>query len=262
MNETREMIRARRRKAHNDRRDSGKYRFCTLAASMNLMDKRHGAEQKNKMSTKELRTEFFKRHPDMLFKDEDGTMYLMTLTSGASQISVDRIHDRLPDGDYAPHTLENIRFVPLKLNVALKASLSDIERHKETMKLFTCPVTLTRSEYCLIRHKIYNARSTCKLNGRPERGIGLDPLLTTERLVYKLLHDQKMICAISGLPMLLVAGSPFSISLDRICNNLGYTYENTQFVCRFKQFADGCVSQRKDETMEQTNERRKRLRFV
>ena len=255
------MIKIRRATAKLRRYDEGRYRFCGLAGSWNYMDKRKGVLQR-KMTTKDIKDEFFKRHPDMLFHDDDGSSHLMTLTSGPNQISIDRIIDKLPDGNYAPHTFDNIRFVPVKLNVLIKASTSQIKQHQQSMESFVCPVVISLEVLHFIRRFLYGARSTSKRNLRPERGITVDPSLTAIMLCHKFIRDQKMICAISGLPMLMTLNSPFTASMDRICNTLGYTYENTQFVCRFKQYADGNVRKRKGESLEQTNDRRKLLRFA
>jgi hypothetical protein len=186
----------------------------------------------------------------------------MTLEPGANQISVDRIQDKLPNGYYAPHTFENIRFVPLKLNVVLKASPSEIERHKEKTKSYICPKILTSSEKLLIRTRLGGCKTNAKQPGRKSRGITVDPLFTCKRAINKLINDQQMRCAISGLVMLFETKSPFTISIDRIDNTIGYTYENTQFVCRYKQFSDGLAHKRIGETLEQTNERIKKLRFI
>ena len=265
-----------RRIARSRRYDEGKYRFSNLAYCLNSMNKKRkgggggGGGGLQQLTSGEIKAEFYKRHPDMIFHEEGrgGQQHLMTLTSGPNQISIDSssssINDRLAtaaDG----YTLENIRFIPLKLNVPLRASPSEIEQHREaTTRGFVPPATMTREVYLIVRRGLYGVRRASSKRSS-SRGITLllDPSLTIERLVHKLLHDQKMQCALSGLVMLATAGSPFTLSLDRICNTLGYTYENTQFVCRFKQCADGMnVRKRMDESAEETDQRRKRVRFV
>jgi hypothetical protein len=261
MEDKKERARAVARKYYNACQDRGMYRFSHLARSMNSHDKTNGVLN-HKTNTKEIRDEFYKRHPDMIFRDEDGSEHLMTLKSGPNQISADRIVDKLPDGRYAPHTFENIRFVPFKMNVTLKASPSEIEAHKERMATFTCSNTLTPSERRIIVDRIGGAKKRSRKPSRQYRGIALDPLFTVDEAIRKLLCDQHMLCAISGLPMLFETKSPFTISMDRIDNTQGYTYENTQFVCRFKNFSDGRARKRIGETLEDTNERVKRLRFI
>lgn len=256
-----ERAKAVARKYYNACQDKGIYRFSHIAMSMNCHDKKNGVLN-HKTNTKEVRDEFYKRHPDMIFRDDDGSEHLMTLKSGPNQISADRIVDRLPDGSHAPHSFENIRFVPYKFNVTLKASPSEIEAHKEKMKMFSCPKTLTLHERGIINDRIRRARANSRVPSRQYRGITVDPLFTVERAVHKLLHDQQMRCAISGLVMLLTTKSPFTLSIDRIDNTQGYNYKNVQFVCRFKQFADGRAKKRIGETLEETNERKKKLRFV
>lgn len=241
-------------------RETGTVRFSTLVGHMKSADRRHGATR-NYITTTELRDAFFLRHPEMIFRDDDGMCHIMTLESGPNQISADRINDKLPNGDYAPHTLENIRFVPLKLNVALKASPSDINEHKENTAKFICPLKITGNEREIIAQALRSARNRVKRRrSKQARGITVDPMFTIERAVHKIINDQQMRCAISGLVMLVTPNSPFTISMDRICNTKGYSYENVQFVCRFKQFSDGNVVKRLGETLWQTNERVKKLR--
>lgn len=50
--------------------------------------------------------------------------------------------------------------------------------------------------------------------------------------IERLYNQQKGLCAISGIPMLLGRNSNYSISIDRIDNNIGYVLTNIRLVCK------------------------------
>ena len=50
--------------------------------------------------------------------------------------------------------------------------------------------------------------------------------------VVEFWHDQKMICAYSGLEMTLEVGKLNTVSIERIDSNIGYTKANTILVCQ------------------------------
>jgi hypothetical protein len=55
----------------------------------------------------------------------------------------------------------------------------------------------------------------------------------TDEIIMKKLKEQKECCYISNLPISLVPKNPYSLSIDRIDNNKGYTIENTIIVTKF-----------------------------
>ncbi len=96
---------------------------------------------------------------------------------------------------------------------------------------------------------ITTSRYRCKISKR-EHTINVDDL-------RKLYENQQGKCAISGKEMIIrgsncAADSPFSISLDRIDSDLGYTKDNVWLVCtgvnlmksrlKMDEFLDFCKS--------------------
>tara|TARA_Y100000996_G_scaffold350877_1_gene290032 strand:- start:106 stop:441 length:336 start_codon:yes stop_codon:yes gene_type:complete len=66
-------------------------------------------------------------------------------------------------------------------------------------------------------------------NNAKRRGLNFD--VTVEDLM-ELYEVQEGLCALSGLPMTRSsANSDYSLSIDRINNEIGYTKENLQLVC-------------------------------
>lgn len=249
------------RQYHNDRNDTGAKRFSSIAGTCNQKNKEKGVLLQ-KITTKALREEFHKRHPDMIFRDEDGAIHLMTLEPGPNQISVERINDSLPDGSFAPVTLENIRFIPFKLNGPVKASPDEIKQHKQDMSNFTCPRQVSEEVLLVLTKLLSPVKAKVKSSSYQARGIILDPQFTVEVAACKLIHVQEMRCAITRLPMLLTDNSPFTISLARIRDNEGYTWDNVMFICRFRNIQTGHVHRRSYETPEETNERAKKPRLM
>ena len=76
------------------------------------------------------------------------------------------------------------------------------------------------------RAKIFlqNAKKSAKKRGQ-EFSLGIID-------VVDFWHNQKMICAYSGIEMTLEAGKLNTVSIERINSNIGYTKENTILVCQ------------------------------
>lgn len=55
----------------------------------------------------------------------------------------------------------------------------------------------------------------------------------TDDIIIKKLEDQNHKCYISKLPIILEPESPYSLSIDRIDSNKGYTIDNTIIVTKF-----------------------------
>lgn len=201
-------------------------KFGRLASRMNRLDRINFMTQCT-TKPKKLREEFNRRHPDFIFHDEDGSRHQMTTVVGPDHIFVLKIDNRLPNACSPPDVFRNIRFVPEKLIFRYKTMPEDIKIWKEHRKTFICPDTLTKSELRFLRRQLQRVNAQ-ELNN-------LMPAFTLDKAVQKLIRDQKMLCPVSGLHLFLMTMSPFTLSVDRINSALGYTYENIQFVCRFRQ---------------------------
>ena len=93
------------------------------------------------------------------------------------------------------------------------------------------------------QNKEYNERSFRNfLKARLCRVSWKHPKNITLNYVLEILKQQNELCAISGLPMAHIFGSPYSISIDRIDSKFGYVRGNIQLVCKWVNLAKSTYS--------------------
>lgn len=86
-----------------------------------------------------------------------------------------------------------------------------------------------------IRTRISNAKQNSKRN--PERDFNIDT-----DYMYDLFKEQKGKCPLTGIELLVDKSHPYSLSIDKIVPELGYTQGNVQWTCWAANRAKGDMS--------------------
>lgn len=117
-----------------------------------------------------------------------------------------------------------------------KASVSNFFRHSATQDGWhswckeCCKIGNQKSKekkYLSFEGRINTILQSCKRSAK-KRGHIVN--LTRDDLL-EMWNYQEGVCAYTGIVMLTQANSPYSVSVERIDNSVGYTKENTILVC-------------------------------
>ena len=82
------------------------------------------------------------------------------------------------------------------------------------------------------RYSTFSGRTkTFLISCRKSAGKRGQQFLLTESLLLKMWEDQNGLCAYSGIPMDLAPNKLTTVSVERIDSGIGYTEDNTVFVC-------------------------------
>jgi hypothetical protein len=229
--------------------------FSRVASRMKQYDKKAARVSENGLYTAEsAKMSFYSRENPMIYINEDGNEFKMTLTSGPNKASPDRQDDNLG------HFHENIVWKPQFMNTRKKASPQQEREHRENTKDFILSIPKgTRREY--ISTALCNARKSCKSDpGRIRRGITV-PIETTAQDWVDLYITQEGRCSLTNHVLLLESNSPFSLSPDRIDETKGYSKGNVRFICQFKQSSHH-LTKRLRESEEEYNDRIKKYKTM